>query len=94
MFAIKHLRAYSNRKRLCDSIALSAGLGESRVVWSFQMSGEQQRHTLKAMLPLRGMPQKYVCGVAPLANGTTIGSALRLASIIFVAYRIIRFLLE
>jgi hypothetical protein len=57
----------------------------------FKISGEQQRH---AELPLRGMAQKRVCGVATLANGTTFGRALRLASIAFVSYRICRFLLK
>jgi hypothetical protein len=40
------------------------------------------------------MTQKRVCGDARLANGTTIRRASRLASITFVTYRIIRFLLK
>ena len=42
---------------------------------------------------LRGAPQGYFLrGVAALANGTTIGCAVRLASIPFVYKRIFRYL--
>jgi len=76
---------------MCDSHGLRAWLDESRAVWLFQTSGEQQRHARNPWLSQRVETQKGVCCVAVLANEITIRCALRLASILFVFQRIFRF---
>jgi hypothetical protein len=67
---------------MCAGRALRAGLGKSRAVWSFQTSGEQQRHARNAWPARRVWPQNGVCRVAGLA------------SIRFVVKRIFRFLMK
>ena len=79
---------------MCAGSALHAGLGVSCEVWLFQTSNEQQRRACNAGPARRVYTQKGVCGVAQLANGTTIGCAPRLASIPFVYKRIFRYLLK
>ena len=79
---------------MCADLVLRAGLGASCEVWLFQMSDEQQRHARNAGPARRVCAQQGVCGVAELANGTTIRCAPRLASILVVRKRIFRFLLK